>query len=113
RVAAPDLDLRPAPEPERDRDVPGRHVISQLGAELHEPTLGRGGIIAGDEIPIAVFADDLPAEVRLEIVMVRTGSPQIGELGAAALGQRDDVIDLEELVVGTPLDRADRVAGCV
>src|SRR5439155_24953751 len=104
RVAATNLDLRPAPQPERDRDVAGGHVVAQLGAELHEQKLGR------DEIPIAILADDPPAEVGLEMVMVRAGLPQVGELGSAALGKRHDVVDLEKLVVGAPFDRALRIA---
>ena len=39
RVPAADLDLRPAPEPVRDRDAAGRHAVAKLGAELHEPRL--------------------------------------------------------------------------
>ena len=38
-VAATGFHLRPAPQPERDRDEPGQHVLAQLLAELHEQTL--------------------------------------------------------------------------
>jgi hypothetical protein len=38
-VAATGFHLRPAPQPERDRDEPGQHVFAQLLAELHEQTL--------------------------------------------------------------------------
>ena len=38
-VAAAGFHLRPAPQPERDRDEPGQHVVAQLFAELHEQTL--------------------------------------------------------------------------
>src|SRR3954468_11654289 len=36
-VAAALLDLRPLPQPDRQRDVAGQDVIAQLAAELHTP----------------------------------------------------------------------------
>ena len=38
-VAAADLHLRPAPQPERERDPAGGDAVAQLRAELHGPTL--------------------------------------------------------------------------
>src|SRR3954452_1315816 len=41
RVAAALLDLRPLPQPDRQRDLAGQDVVAQLAAELHAPDARR------------------------------------------------------------------------
>jgi len=43
-VDAADFHLWPRPEPVRDRDGSVRYSITKIGAELHAPTLGPGGV---------------------------------------------------------------------
>src|SRR5262249_14726912 len=79
-----------------------------LAATRASDTPGRSG---WHEITPIGGVHDLPAEVGLEGVVVRAGHPQVGHLGRATHGQRDDVVDLEELVVGAASYPARRIPG--
>jgi hypothetical protein len=53
-----------------------------------------------DEVAIAIAAHDLPPAMGLQRVVVGTEPPQVRELGLSAVLERNDVVDLEEPVVG-------------
>jgi hypothetical protein len=66
-------------------------------------TSGRIGVVGRTEIPVAGFADELPAPVGLQRVVMRTDPPRVVDVRLAAFFHGNDVIDLEEPVVGARL----------
>jgi len=61
-VAAALLDPRSLPQSDRERDVPGQHIVAQLAAELHARTLA--GDLAARARRRGRVADPSPQRVR-------------------------------------------------
>src|SRR5262249_41020643 len=58
------------------------------------------GAVGRREVPMAGLADDPPAAVRLQRVVVGADAPKGGHLGWSAVLDGDDMVDLQELAVG-------------
>jgi uncharacterized membrane protein YoaK (UPF0700 family) len=84
---------------------------SDAAHERESTASRRVRVVGWDEVPVAGLADHLPAEVGLEVVVVRADPPCVVDAGLAVLLDRHDMVDLQKLVVGARLHSAGWVAG--
>ncbi len=81
-VAPAFLDLQPLPQPDRERDVSGQDVVSQLTAELHTENARCWRVIAGPGLLMEAGRQEPPRRMSQET------SPASGGPRAKAAGVR-------------------------